>query len=181
MAAGEPASAADVGVRTRTRSTWDSSAGPDYRASPIERVFIGSCTNARLEDFEAAAAVLAGRKEGAGPRLTGLVRAVKAAGRSARETTASFARRARIGGIPAARCASASTAISPRRGSGRASTSNRNFEAGKDPARRTRLMSSGHGRGSGSQPQKAKCARCSPGVSHKRRRMEKFVRLTAKA
>ena len=29
----------------------------------IDRVFIGSCTNARIEDLRAAAAVLAGRKQ----------------------------------------------------------------------------------------------------------------------
>ena len=32
----------------------------------IDRVFIGSCTNARIEDLRAAAAVLAGIKQGSG-------------------------------------------------------------------------------------------------------------------
>ncbi|PWJ16208.1 3-isopropylmalate dehydratase large subunit [Jannaschia seohaensis] len=36
--------------------------GTPLAAIPIDRVFIGSCTNARIEDLRAAAAVLAGRR-----------------------------------------------------------------------------------------------------------------------
>jgi len=37
-------------------------AGQRLAGTPIDRVFIGSCTNARIEDLRAAAAVLAGRR-----------------------------------------------------------------------------------------------------------------------
>ena len=41
----------------------------------IDRVFIGSCTNSRIEDLRAAAAVLAGRKRRrARPRLARVAR-----------------------------------------------------------------------------------------------------------
>jgi 3-isopropylmalate/(R)-2-methylmalate dehydratase large subunit len=45
------------------------SAGMRIRDIAIDRVFIGSCTNARIEDLRAAAAILAGRRS----RVPGLV------------------------------------------------------------------------------------------------------------
>ena len=53
---------------------------------PVDRVFIGSCTNARLSDLEDAAAVIAGRHVAAGlratvvPGSTGVKRAAEARG-----------------------------------------------------------------------------------------------------
>ena len=51
--------------RSATRSpTWTSQPGQRLTDIRIDRVFIGSCTNSRIEDLRAAAAVLAGRKAG---------------------------------------------------------------------------------------------------------------------
>ena len=45
-------------------------AGAPIAGVPVDRVFIGSCTNARLSDLQAAAAVVAGRHVAAGLRAT---------------------------------------------------------------------------------------------------------------
>ena len=77
----------------------------------IDRVFIGSCTNARIEDLRAAAAVLHGRSS----KVPGLVSPgssqVKQQAEQEGLDRISRAGRARMGGHPAARCALASMAI----------------------------------------------------------------------
>ena len=65
----------------------------------IDRVFIGSCTNARIEDLRAAAAVLAGRvSKVPGTGLAGLV-ARQAAGRGGRSRPHLPRCRPRMGGL----------------------------------------------------------------------------------
>ena len=83
----------------------------------VDRVFIGSCTNARIEDLRAAAAVLSGRKA----KVPGIVSAGSTLVKHQAEQEGLD--KVFVGGGPhlgaraAARCASASTATSCRRAS----------------------------------------------------------------
>lgn len=68
----DPATAADPSRAAQIRDALDYMGlrpGQRLEEVPIDRVFIGSCTNSRIEDLRAAAAVLAGRKA----RVPGLV------------------------------------------------------------------------------------------------------------
>lgn len=68
----DPASLHEVSKAEHVRDSLDYmglSAGMRIRDIAIDRVFIGSCTNARIEDLRAAALVLAGRRS----RVPGLV------------------------------------------------------------------------------------------------------------
>ncbi|MDG3003862.1 3-isopropylmalate dehydratase large subunit [Paludisphaera mucosa] len=109
---------------------------------PIDVVFIGSCTNGRIEDLRAAAQVMKGRKVAAGVRTLvvpgseqvrsqaqaeGLDRVFEEAGAEWREAGCSMC-----------------LAMNPDRlqpGQRAASTSNRNFEGRQGPGGRTHLVS----------------------------------------
>jgi 3-isopropylmalate/(R)-2-methylmalate dehydratase large subunit len=115
-------------------------AGRKLTEIAIDRVFIGSCTNARIEDLRAAAAVLAGRKSkvpglvsaGSSPvkrqaEEEGLDRIFREAGLEWGESGCSMC--VGINGdvvAPGERCAS---------------TTNRNFRGRQGPGARTHLMS----------------------------------------
>ncbi len=116
-------------------------AGQPLTGIPIDRVFIGSCTNGRIEDLEAAAAVVRGRSVARGVRALvvpgsmavraeaerrGLAEVFRSAGFEWREAGCSMC----VGMnddvlAPGERCAS---------------TSNRNFEGRQGQAGRTHLM-----------------------------------------
>jgi 3-isopropylmalate/(R)-2-methylmalate dehydratase large subunit len=109
---------------------------------PVDVVFIGSCTNGRIEDIRAAAAVANGRKVAASVRAMvvpgsglvkqqaeqeGLARILLEAGFEWREP-----------------CCSMCLGMNPdklTRGQRCASTSNRNFEGRQGPGGRTHLVS----------------------------------------
>jgi 3-isopropylmalate/(R)-2-methylmalate dehydratase large subunit len=109
---------------------------------PIDAVFIGSCTNGRLEDIRAAAKVVAGRRVADGVRAMvvpgsgivklqaeaeGLDRVFKEAGFEWREAGCSMCLGMNPDKLqPGERCAS---------------TSNRNFEGRQGPGGRTHLLS----------------------------------------
>ncbi len=109
----------------------------------IENVFIGSCTNSRIEDLRAAAAVLKGRRKAAGVKWaivvpgSGLVKAqAEEEGLDRIFTEAGFEWRE-----PGC---SACLAMNPDKvppGERCASTSNRNFVGRQGPGARTHLMS----------------------------------------
>ncbi|UIP06208.1 3-isopropylmalate dehydratase large subunit [Erythrobacter sp. SDW2] len=109
----------------------------------IENVFIGSCTNSRIEDLRAAAAVLKGRRKAAGVKWaivvpgSGLVKAqAEVEGLDRIFTEAGFEWRE-----PGC---SACLAMNPDKvppGERCASTSNRNFVGRQGPGARTHLMS----------------------------------------
>jgi 3-isopropylmalate/(R)-2-methylmalate dehydratase large subunit len=116
--------------------------GQALEAVAIDRVFIGSCTNGRIEDLESAAEVVRGRKvapgveawvvPGSGPvkaeaEARGLDEVFKAAGFQWREPGCSMCLGTNGDQVPAGqRCAS---------------TTNRNFVGRQGPGSRTHLMS----------------------------------------
>jgi 3-isopropylmalate/(R)-2-methylmalate dehydratase large subunit len=116
--------------------------GTPIEQIPVDVVFIGSCTNGRIEDLRTAASVLKGRKVAEGVRVLvvpgseavkaqaraeGLDRVFQAAGAEWREAGCSMC-----------------LAMNPDKltpGQRSASTSNRNFEGRQGPGGRTHLVS----------------------------------------
>jgi 3-isopropylmalate/(R)-2-methylmalate dehydratase large subunit len=115
--------------------------GTRLEGLPVERVFIGSCTNGRIEDLRAAAAVARGRR--VPPQVTawvvpgsGLVKAqAEAEGLHRIFTEAGFAWRE----AGCSMCLGTNGEIAAP-GMRVASTSNRNFVGRQGPGARTHLM-----------------------------------------
>ena len=141
----DPAVEPDPARRARMQRSlayMDLRPGTALQDVAIDRVFIGSCTNGRLEDLRAAAAVLAGRRihprvqamvvpgsaaVRAAAQAEGLDRVFQAAGFSWREAGCSMCVAMNDDRLaPGERCAS---------------TSNRNFEGRQGAGGRTHLMS----------------------------------------
>jgi 3-isopropylmalate/(R)-2-methylmalate dehydratase large subunit len=116
--------------------------GEDLLGKPVNVVFIGSCTNGRLEDLQAAATVLKGRKVAQGVHLlivpgsqqikqqaeaSGLAEIFKTAGADWRESGCSMCLGMNGDTVPA--------------GQYSISTSNRNFEGRQGKGARTLLVS----------------------------------------
>jgi 3-isopropylmalate/(R)-2-methylmalate dehydratase large subunit len=141
----DPDDAVDEAERGRLRRALDYMGlrpGTAIADIAIDRVFVGSCTNARIEDLRAAAAVVRGRKVASSVRAMvvpgsglvkaqaereGLDRVFVAAGFEWREPGCSMCL-GMNGDVlaPGERCAS---------------TSNRNFEGRQGPGGRTHLVS----------------------------------------
>jgi 3-isopropylmalate/(R)-2-methylmalate dehydratase large subunit len=140
-----PADVADPDAQAQMQRMLDYMAltpGQKLAGVPIDVVFIGSCTNGRIEDIRAAAAVAKGRKVAAGVQALvvpgsglvkqqaeqeGLDRVLLEAGFEWREA-----------------CCSMCLGMNPdklTRGQRCASTSNRNFEGRQGPGGRTHLVS----------------------------------------
>jgi 3-isopropylmalate dehydratase large subunit len=142
----DPDSFADAAKREAARSSLDYmglTAGTRMQDVAIEHVFIGSCTNSRIEDLRAAAAVVKGRRIASGIRqalvvpgsglvrrqaeIEGLDRVFTDAGFDFREPGCSACLGMNPDKVPPGeRCAS---------------TSNRNFIGRQGPGARTHLLS----------------------------------------
>ncbi len=141
----DPATARDDAKRRameRSLEYMGLEAGTKLAEIPIQTAFIGSCTNGRIEDLRAAAAIAKGRKVAHGIRAlvvpgSGLVKKqAEDEGLDAVFTEAGFEWRE-------AGC-SMCLAMNPDKlapGERGASTSNRNFEGRQGPGGRTHLMS----------------------------------------
>ena len=126
----------------RPRRTWTSRPAQPLRSIPVDVVFIGSCTNSRVEDLRAAASVVRGHQVSEGVRalvvpgsrrvkdeaeLEGLDQVFLAAGFEWREPGCSMCLGMNPDVLrPGQRCAS---------------TSNRNFEGRQGRGGRTHLVS----------------------------------------
>jgi 3-isopropylmalate/(R)-2-methylmalate dehydratase large subunit len=141
----EPESFADPSKQAAARKSLDYmglAPGTRLQDVPVQHVFIGSCTNSRIEDLRAAAAVASGRRVADGVRALvvpgsglvkrqaeaeGLDRIFAAAGFEWREPGCSMCLAMNPDKVPPGeRCAS---------------TSNRNFVGRQGPGARTHLLS----------------------------------------
>jgi 3-isopropylmalate/(R)-2-methylmalate dehydratase large subunit len=141
----DPASETDEAKRTQLQRMLDYmglSAGQKLAGIPVDVVFIGSCTNSRIEDLRAAAHIAQGRHVAPGVRAlvvpgSGLVKAqAEHEGLDKIFLTAGFEWRE-------AGC-SMCLGMNPDKltpGQRCASTSNRNFEGRQGPGGRTHLLS----------------------------------------
>ncbi len=141
----DPEAEADPARRARMRRSlayMDLVPGTALQDVAIDRVFIGSCTNGRLEDLRAAAAVAAGRRVAA--RVRGMVVPGSAAVREAAEAEG-LDRIFRDAGFEwrEAGCSMCVAMNDDRLAPGErcAATSNRNFEGRQGQGGRTHLMS----------------------------------------
>ncbi len=141
----DPASFADAGTRTAAEKAltyMGLAAGTRLRDISVDTVFVGSCTNGRIEDLRAAADVVKGRRVAPGVRMLvvpgsmrvraqaeaeGLHEVFRAAGADWRQAGCSMC----LGMNP--------DQLAP--GERSASTSNRNFEGRQGKGGRTHLVS----------------------------------------
>ena len=141
----DPAAVADPGHRAaveRALAYMGLTPGTPLAEIPVDRVFIGSCTNGRIEDLRAAAAVAKGRKVAAGVNAivvpgSGLVKhQAEEEGLDAVFLAAGFEWRE-----PGCSMCLAMNADKLEPGERCASTSNRNFEGRQGRGGRTHLVS----------------------------------------
>jgi 3-isopropylmalate/(R)-2-methylmalate dehydratase large subunit len=139
----DPASIADPERRARSEAAlayMQLRPGTALRDVKVDRVFIGSCTNARIEDLREAAKVAAGRKAKVPaivvPGSMGVKRAAEAEGLHEVFLAAGFEWRA-----PGCSMCTGSNGDRVPAGERCASTSNRNFEGRQGRGSRTHLVS----------------------------------------
>ncbi len=126
----------------RALEYMDLAPGTPIREIPVDTVFVGSCTNGRIEDLRAAASVLQGRKVADGVRMLVVPGSVKVRLQAISEGLDQVF----VGAGAEWREAGCSMclAMNPDKlapGERSASTSNRNFEGRQGPGGRTHLVS----------------------------------------
>ena len=141
----DPASFADPGARAaaeRALTYMDLTPGTPLRDIAVDTVFIGSCTNGRMEDLRAAAAVLRGRKVAPSVRMLVVPGSMEVRAQAEREGLNEIFTAAgaewRSAGCSMCLGMNPDT-LSP--GERSASTSNRNFEGRQGKGGRTHLVS----------------------------------------
>ncbi|MFI5376798.1 MAG: 3-isopropylmalate dehydratase large subunit [Candidatus Rokuibacteriota bacterium] len=139
----DPAAMSDPARRAsaeRALAYMGLTAGAPLAGTPVSRVFIGSCTNSRLEDLRAAAGVARGRRATVPalvvPGSGGVKRAAEAEGLDRVFTAAGFEWRE-----PGCSMCVGMNGDTAAAGERVASTSNRNFEGRQGKGARTHLMS----------------------------------------
>ena len=139
----DPATEPDATRRDTLRrmlAYMDLRAGDPLEGLPVDQVFIGSCTNGRLPDLQAAAAVLRGRRAAVPglvvPGSTPVKRAAEAEGLDQVFRDAGLT----WGEAGCSMCVGMNGDLVPA-GKRCASTSNRNFEGRQGKGARTHLMS----------------------------------------
>jgi 3-isopropylmalate/(R)-2-methylmalate dehydratase large subunit len=117
-------------------------AGTPLREIRVDRVFLGSCTNARIEDLRAAAEVVRGRKVSGGVRAMVVPGSAQVKAQAEREGLDAVFRQAGFEwrGAGCSMCLGMNPDIL-QPGERCASTSNRNFEGRQGAGGRTHLMS----------------------------------------
>ncbi|MTJ81800.1 MAG: 3-isopropylmalate dehydratase large subunit [Telmatospirillum sp.] len=141
----DPARVADPAKRSaveRSLAYMGLTPGTPLTAIPVDTVFIGSCTNGRIEAFRAAAEVLKGRKVAPGGRVL----AVPGSGRVKEQAEAEgldeiFRAAGAEWREPGCSMCLAMNADKLAEGERSASTSNRNFEGRQGRGGRTHLVS----------------------------------------
>lgn len=131
--------------RTAARNAlhyMDLKAGTPIKSIVIDKVFIGSCTNGRIEDLRAAAAIIKGKKVNSGVQAI----VVPGSGRVSRQAEKEGLDKIFIDAGFEWRYAGCSMCLGMnddqlKKGERCASSSNRNFEGRQGPGGRTHLMS----------------------------------------
>jgi len=141
----DPSSYADPGERaaaTRALEYMGLTPGTPLRDIAVDTVFVGSCTNGRIEDLRTAAGVLSGRRVASGVRMLVVPgsMAVRAAAEAEGLDQVFLAAGAEWRGAGCSMCLGMNPdTLAP--GERSASTSNRNFEGRQGKGGRTHLVS----------------------------------------
>jgi 3-isopropylmalate/(R)-2-methylmalate dehydratase large subunit len=141
----DPSSISDSSERAaaeRALEYMDLTPGTKMKDIPVDTVFLGSCTNARIEDLRAAAEIVKGRKKADGVRMmvvpgSAMVR-LQAEAEGLDKVFKDFGAEWRFAGC------SMCLGMNPDQlapGERAASTSNRNFEGRQGKGARTHLVS----------------------------------------